>query len=140
MQLQVNTSFSSQNTIDWYSFSSQGFFSVSFVFFFCDIFFQNYLRRIFFKILSWLEFNFVIKLNHVGKKHCSFAHIELFVNYNYKSLQIRLNHMGKHCSFHHKTLWIATVFTTLFFFSFFGVFFYFFSKIISVDFFFLILS
>ena len=44
-----------------------------------------------------------------------FFNIELFVNYNYKSLQIRLNHVGKHCSFHHKTLWIATVFPTWFF-------------------------
>jgi len=44
------------------------FFSSFFcVFFFCDIFFQNYLRQFFFLILSWLEFNFVIKLNHVGK-------------------------------------------------------------------------
>jgi hypothetical protein len=32
-----------------------------------------------------------------------FFNIELFENYNYKSLQIRLNHAGKHCSFHHKT-------------------------------------
>ena len=50
-----------------------------------------------------------------------FFNIELFVNYNYKSLQIRLNHVGKHCSFYHKTLWIATVFPTWFFFLFFGV-------------------
>ena len=43
------------------------FFSSFFcVFFFCDIFFQNYLRW-FFLILSWLEFNFVIKLNHMRK-------------------------------------------------------------------------
>jgi len=33
-----------------------------------------------------------------------FFNIELVENYNYKSLQIRLNHMRKHCSFHHKTL------------------------------------
>jgi hypothetical protein len=33
-----------------------------------------------------------------------FFNIELFVNYNYKSLQIRLNHVRKYCSFHHKTL------------------------------------
>ena len=37
------------------------------------------------------------------------------MNYNYKLLQIRLNHVGKHCNFHHKTLWIATVFPTWFF-------------------------
>jgi hypothetical protein len=44
------------------------FFSSFFcVFFFCNIFFQNYLRQFVFLILSWLEFNFVIKLNHVGK-------------------------------------------------------------------------
>ena len=47
-----------------------------------------------------------------------FFNIKLFVNYNYKSLQIRLNHVGKHCSFHHKTLWIAIVFPTWFFFLF----------------------
>jgi len=44
------------------------FFSSFFcVFFFYNIFFQNYFRRFFFLILSWLKFNFVIKLNHVGK-------------------------------------------------------------------------
>ena len=66
---------------------------------------------------------------------CSFYffNIELIENYNYKSLQIRLNHVGKHCSFHHKTLWIATMFPTWFFC-------YFFSKIVFVDFIFLILS
>jgi len=63
------------------------FFSVSFVFFyniFSKIIFVN-----FFLILSWLEFNFVIKLNHVGK----------------------------HCSFPHETLWIATVSFHMVFFS-----------------------
>ena len=59
------------------------------------------------------------------------------MNYNYKSLQIRLNHVGKYCSFHHKTLWIATVFPT-WYFSLFLVFvlLFFFSKIVSDDFFF----
>jgi len=33
-----------------------------------------------------------------------FFNIELVENYSYKSLQIRLNHVGTHCSFHHKTL------------------------------------
>jgi len=47
-----------------------------------------------------------------------FFNIKLFVNYNYKSLQIRLNHVGKHYGFHHKILWIATVFSTWFFFLF----------------------
>jgi hypothetical protein len=42
----------------------------------------------------------------------------LFFNYNYKSLQIRLNHAVKHCNFHYKTLWIATVFPTWIFFLF----------------------
>jgi len=58
------------------------------------------------------------------------------VNYNYKSLQIMLNHVGKHCSFHHKTLWIATVFPTWFPPLFCVCFVTFFSKIISVEFFF----
>ena len=123
------------------------FFPVSFAFSFFAIFFSKIiLFDIIFLILSWLEFNFVIKLNHVGK-HFSFPsktlwiatislhivffflwffqnylcqfylfNIELVENYNYKSLQIRLNHVGKHCSFHHKTLWIATMFPTWFFF------------------------
>ena len=49
---------------------------------------------------------------------------------------------GRHCSFTHKTLWIATIFPHMFFFSFFCVFFFvmIFSKIIFVDFIFLILS
>jgi len=34
----TSTSFSSQNTMDWYSFSSHGFFPVSFVFFFVIFF------------------------------------------------------------------------------------------------------
>jgi hypothetical protein len=135
--------------------------------FFFVIFFSKIIFIDFFLILSWLEFNFIIKFNHVGEsivtlliKHCGllqclsawffllyffsnylfqfyFFNIELFVNYNYKSLQIRLNHVRKYCSFHHKTLWIATVFPIWFFF---GVcFVIFFSKIVSVDFF-LILS
>ena len=144
MQLQVNT-----------SFSSYGFFSISFVFSFFVIFFSKIIFvDFFFFILSWLEFNFVIKLNHVGEsiivfltKHCGllqllstwfffsynffqnylcqfyFFNIELFDNYNYKSLQIRLNHVGKYCSFHHKTLWIDIVFPT-WFFPFFGCFFF----------------
>ena len=33
-----------------------------------------------------------------------FFNIELIEDYNYKSIQIRLNHVGKHCSFHHKAL------------------------------------
>jgi hypothetical protein len=66
MQLQVNTSFSSQNTMDWYSFSSHGVFPISFVFFFVK-FFSKIIFVDFFFILSWLEFNFVIKLNNVGK-------------------------------------------------------------------------
>jgi hypothetical protein len=33
-----------------------------------------------------------------------FFNIEVVENYNYKSLQIRLNHIGKHYNFHHKTL------------------------------------
>jgi len=59
-----------------------------------------------------------------------FFNIELVENYNYKSLQIRLNHVGKYCKFHHKTLWIAIVFPTWFFFP---VFLYFFSKIFYVE-------
>ena len=141
------------------------FFPVSFVFSFFVIFFPKLSSSIlFFLILSLLEFNFIIKLNHVGK-HCSFPHktlwslqclstwsffliifskkkfsifffnIELFENYNYMSLQIRLNHMGKHCSFHHKTLWIVTLFPTWFFFLFL-CFVIFFSKIVSINFFF----
>ena len=72
-----------------------------------------------------------------------FFNIELFENYNYKSLQIRLNHVGKHCSFHHKTLWIDTIFPHMIFFQFllcFLFFIIFFSKIIFVDIIFLILS
>jgi len=89
-------------------------YSVSPHSFFCYNFFSNYLFQFY------------------------FFDIELFVNYNYKSLQIRLNHVRKHCSFHHKTLWIATVFLTWFFpfFLVFVCFFVFFSKIIYVDFFF----
>jgi hypothetical protein len=90
------------------------FFSSFFcVLFFCNIFSQNYLCQFYF-------FN-----------------IELVENYNYKSLQIRLNHLGKHRSFHHKTLWIATMFPTWFFSLFFLLFF---SKIVFVDYIFLILS
>jgi len=33
-----------------------------------------------------------------------FFNIELVENYNYKSLQVRLHHVGKHRNFHHKTL------------------------------------
>jgi hypothetical protein len=155
--------------MDWYSFSSHGFFSVSFVFSFLIIFFFKIIFVDFiFLILSWLEFNFVIKLNHVGKQStfssqntvdcysvsshdfvfvwffqnclCQiyFFNIELVENYNYKSLQIRLNHVGKHCSFHHKTLWIVTVFPTWFFSLFFFV--IFFLKLFLSIFFFLILS
>jgi len=112
-----------------------------FVMFFSKIIFIDFI----FLILSWLEFNFVIKLNHMGKtlylssqnivdcynvsQHgffflwffsnylCQFYffNIEPVENYNYKSLQIKLNHVGKHCRFHHKTLWIATMFPTWFF-------------------------
>jgi hypothetical protein len=153
--------------MDWYSFSSHGFFPVSFVFsFFAIFFFKIIFIDFIFLILNWLEFSFVIKLNHVGKAMllssqntvdcrsvfprgffslwffqnylCQFYffNIELVENYNYKSLQIRLNHVGKHCSFHHKTLCISTVFPTWCF----SLFFCFFSKIISVDFIFLILN
>jgi energy-coupling factor transporter transmembrane protein EcfT len=47
------------------------------------------LRMIFFQIIF---VNFI------------FFNIEFFENYNYKSLQIRLNHVGKNCSFYNKTL------------------------------------
>jgi hypothetical protein len=113
-----------------------------FVIFFFKIIFINFI----FLILNWLEFSFVIKLNHVGKimllssqntVDCHsvfppgffslwffqnylcqfyFFNIELVENYNYKLLQIRLNHVGEYCSFHHKTLCIATVFPTWCFF------------------------
>ena len=64
MQLQVNISFSSQNTMDWYSFSSHGFFPVSFVFSFFVIFFSKIIFVDFsFLILSWLEFNFTVDYN-----------------------------------------------------------------------------
>jgi hypothetical protein len=43
------------------------FFSFFCVFFFYDIFFPKLSSSIFFLILSWLEFNFVIKFSHVGK-------------------------------------------------------------------------
>jgi len=85
------------------------------------------LRMVFFcyNFFQIIFFNFI------------FFNIELFVNYNYMSLQIRLNHVGKHYSFHYKTLWIVTVFLTWFVFPFFGVcFVIFFSKIVYVDFFF----
>jgi hypothetical protein len=102
--------------------------------FFIIFFFKIIFVDVIFLILSWLEFNFVIKLNHVGKTlklssqntldyynvspHSFFSYdfflnylcqfyffnIELVENYNYKSLQIRLNHVGKHYSFHRKTL------------------------------------
>jgi hypothetical protein len=125
---------------------------------------QNYLILFYFLILSWLKITVTICKestvtffeNYCSLLQCFFPHgflynffsnylfqfyffnIKLFVNYNYKSLQIRLNHVGKHYSFHHKILWIATVFSTWFFFPFFGVcFVIFFSKIVSV---FLILS
>jgi hypothetical protein len=121
--------------------------------------------------LSWLEFNFVLKI--MWGKYCSFPHktlwiatmslyigffflwfflklslsilffnIKLVENYNYKSLQIRLYYMGKHCSFHHKnTMNCYNVSSIVFLSLFFYVLFYFiFSKIISVDFIFLILS
>jgi len=52
------------------------------------------LRMVFFVIYIFLNYPFQFY----------FFNIELFVNYNYKSLQIRLDHMGNHCSFHHKTL------------------------------------
>jgi hypothetical protein len=48
--------------------------------------------------------------------------------------------MGKHCSFHHKTLWIATVLQHGFFSYIFLCFFIIFFKIVSVDFIFLILT
>jgi hypothetical protein len=110
------------------------------------IFLQNYLFFLFyFLILSWLKITVTICEestvtyfeNYCSLLQCFFPHgffynffsnyhfqfyffnIKLFVNYNYKSLQIRLNHVEKHCSFHHKTLWIATVFPTWFFFLFF---------------------
>jgi len=51
------------------------------------------LRMVFFVII-FFKLSFLIL----------FFNIELFVNYNYKSLQTRLNHVGKHCSFYHKTL------------------------------------
>jgi len=133
--------------MDWYSFSSHGFFPVSFVFsFFVIFFFKIIFINFIFLILNWLEFSFVIKLNHVGKimllssqntVDCHsvfplgffslwffqnylcqfyFFNIELVENYNYKLLQIRLNHVGEYCSFHHKTLCIATVFPTWCFF------------------------
>jgi hypothetical protein len=52
------------------------------------------LRMVFFFVIIFFKLSFSIL----------FFNIELFVNYNYKSLQISLNHVGKHCSFHHKTL------------------------------------
>jgi hypothetical protein len=58
----------------------------------------------------------------------------LFLNYNYKSLQIRLNHVGKHCNFHHKTLWITTVFSIWLFFFFWCLFRYFFKLFLSIFF------
>jgi hypothetical protein len=101
----------------------------------------------YFLILSWLKITVTICKentvtffeNYCSLLQCFFPHsflynffsnypfkfyffnIKLFVNYNYKSLQIRLNHVRKHCSFHHKTLWIAIVFPTWIFFPFFGV-------------------
>ena len=50
--------------------------------------------------MDFFSYNFfkIIFVNFI------FFNIELVENYNYKSLQIRLNHVGKHCSFHHKTL------------------------------------
>ena len=55
--------------MDWYSFFSHGFFSVSFVFFFVIFFSKIIFVDFIFLILSWLEFNFVTKLNYMGK-HC----------------------------------------------------------------------
>ena len=57
------------------------FFSSFFCVFFVIFFFKIISVDVIFLILSWLEFNFVIKLNM----------------------------WGKHCNFPHKTLWIATV-------------------------------
>ena len=49
-------------------FLTRFFFSSFFCVFFCNIFFPKLsLSILFFLILSWLEFNFVINLNHVGK-------------------------------------------------------------------------
>jgi hypothetical protein len=52
--------------------------------------------------LCMVFFFVIIFLNYIFKLY--FFNIELFVKYNYKSLQIRLNRVGKHYSFHHKTL------------------------------------
>ena len=117
------------NIVDCYSVSPHGFFPSKIIFI-----------LFYFLILSWLKITVTICeestitfLKITGNCYGVFSHmvffiiffqiilfnfffnIELFVNYNYKSLQIRLNHVGKHCSFHHKTLWIATVFPTWFF-------------------------
>ena len=83
-------------------FFSTWFFSVSFVFFFLIFFPKIIFVNFIFLILSWLEFNFVIQLNHVEK----------------------------HCSFPHKTLWIARVSLNMVFF-----FLWFFQNYLSILFF-----
>jgi hypothetical protein len=130
------------------------FFSFFCVFFFLIFFSKIIFVDVIFLILRCLEFNFVIKFSHVGKALLLFSqntvdcysvsprgffflwffqnylcqfyffNIELVENYNYKSLQIRLDYVGTYCSFHHKTLWIATVFSTWFFCPCFFVFFF----------------
>jgi len=146
--------------VDWYSISPHDFF---FVMVFFKIIFVDFI----FLILSWSRITITIKLNHVGK-HYSFHHKTLWIAtvspymvfFSYDFFKIifidfiflilswlrititsKVKHVEKHCSFPHKTLWIAIVFPTWFFCVFFLCFFVmFFFKIIFFDFIFLILS
>jgi len=52
--------------------------------------------------LRMVFFSYIFFSNYLCQFY--FFNIELFENYNYNLLQIRLNHMGKHCNFYHKTL------------------------------------
>jgi len=137
------------NIVDCYSVSPQGFFPSKIIFI-----------LFYFLILSWLKITVTIcekntitfSENYCPLLQCFFPYgffynffqiilfnfifliLSFFMNYNYKSLQIRLNHVGKHYSFHHKTLWIATVFPTWFFFLFLCFFCYFFKLSLSIFF------
>jgi hypothetical protein len=134
--------------------------------FFCYGFFKIIFVDFIFLILSWSRIIITIKLNHVGK-HYSFHHKTLWITtvspytvfFSYDFFKIvfidfiflilswlrititsKVKHVEKHCSFPHKTLWIATVFPTWFFSVFLCFFVMFFFKIIFFDFIFLILS